>query len=143
MIEPRREQATGGPGSTAVSAAQALAEVTRALGELKSQLDATVGFVKRAMSIENPQPEFKALFVRGQQFIERTTAEAQRQAYLILADARVEADRIVADARDRIRELAGSYFAMSQEALQQVENDVDSFSQANTEVSQELISLNE
>ncbi len=119
-------------------APRAIAEVREAMAELKAQLDATVDFVKKAMATSvGPERDMSAMFIRAQQFIDRKVAETEDQVTRMLTDAHLASEGIVAEARRRAKELAdrtNRFLVLSPDALDQLEESIDSFIRANNEV---------
>lgn len=133
------EAAPGEGNNPEANPSEAISDVREAMAELKAQLDATVNFVKHAMamSLRSGETEMSGMFIRAQQFIDRKVAEAEDQVTRMFADAQLASDDIIADARRRAKELAdrtNRFLVLSPDALDQLEESIDSFVRANKEV---------
>ncbi|MGH9030376.1 MAG: hypothetical protein ACRDV4_12280 [Acidimicrobiales bacterium] len=126
-----------------VAAIHALTNVNREMELLKSELDSIVSLVRQALSLGAPQTEFESMFVRAQQFVERTVADAEQKRVEILTNAYIRADEVVAEARRHATDLAArasSYVVIAPQALEELERTIDSFTQANDELTREFTS---
>lgn len=123
-----------------------LAEIAHATADLSGRIEQMSAAIEHALDSGASPFEVDKFFVQAQEFIDRCIAEAHRQAARVLADAHAQADQIVMEGLDRTRQLIGQApltAFMPTEALQQLEDTIDSFSQSNTELMSQLASLRE
>jgi cell division septum initiation protein DivIVA len=143
---PNLPPATGGgvpgySGAGVSSALQALADVTREMERMRAELDSIVALVKHALSLGAPNSDFENMFIRAQRFLDRTVAEAEEQKVEILTRAYARAEQLVAEGRQQAEELvdrAARCLVLAPQALEELGETIDSFTQANDEVIREL-----
>jgi cell division septum initiation protein DivIVA len=126
------------------SLANALGEIALTMNDLTDRIEQAADAIQKAMVVGASGLEIARLFVRAQQFIDRAIREAQREASRVLADAHAEAERIVAEERRHTRELLEQIplsGLLPAEAVQQVARSIDTFTQSNSELTEELTQL--
>lgn len=143
--DPGQPNNEGAPwDEVARAAARVLAEIAHATANLSGRIEQLSALIEHASNSGAPGFEVDRFFVQAQEFIDRRMLEAQGQAARVLAEAHAQADQIILEAlgqtRQLIRQTPLTAFT-STEALQQLEDTIDSFSRSNTELMSQIASL--
>jgi hypothetical protein len=126
------------------SIANALGDIASSMDDLRVRIDRAAAAIHTALIVSASELEITALFVRAQEFIDRALLDARRQAAEVLTEAHAEAEWIVAEGHRRTRQLiaeAPLAAFVPAEAVQQLERTIESFSQSNSELTNELAHL--
>jgi cell division septum initiation protein DivIVA len=126
------------------AAANVLGEIARTSTDLSARIEDMAAAIRNALQSGTSVVGADNLFVQAQEFIDQCIAQAQQQAAQVLADAHAQADQIVKEGLERTRQLIGQApltAFMPTEAVQQLEQTIDSFSRSNSEVMNQFAKL--
>jgi hypothetical protein len=135
--------------------ASSLAQVASVMDQLAGQLTNLTQAFGQTRNRRQAELEIGQLFVRAQEHVDGSIADADKQAHeivaaargeaaAIVAQARAEADRIVIDANteaQRIVEDAQKSAILSPEAVTRLSSTIEGFARMNTELVTELSAL--
>ena len=128
-------------GDTVQAVASAVTHVAVALDELKDQLEIANRRVGEVAAAQITEAELGRLFVRAAQFADAAIAEAEEEARQAVTAASREAERILADARieaNAIIDEAKRSTALGAAAAQKVQSTIEGFTRVNQELIREL-----
>jgi len=123
-----------------------VAESSTALDGLRTLLRRLEALAVLSREHQRNEAKIGQLFTRVQDYIDRTTAEAEEQARNLIAEAEFEAARIVSAAKDEAHRLitdASRPTGIPPEAIRQLQVTIEGFARLNADLLRELAALNE
>lgn len=135
--EPTDDETLKAISSSLSSLSSTLTAVSGQLSQLNDAFD-------RTKAVRTTEEEIGRLFVRAQDYVDRSIEEAQDWARRVVEQANDQADRILHDAQaqaQRIVEEARSATILQPEAVARLSSTIEAFSRTNTELFEELASL--
>jgi len=123
-----------------------VAESSGAMGALRELLRRLEALAVLSQEHQRNEAKIGQLFTRVQDYIDRTTAEAEEQARALIAEAEFEASRIVTAAKEEAHRLitdASRPTGIPPEAIRQLQVTIEGFARLNADLLRELAALNE
>jgi len=120
-------------------------EATGAMAGLKDLLRRLEALTVLSREHQRNEAKIGGLFTKVQDYIDRTTAEAQEQAGNLIAEAEVEATRIVAAAKEEAQRIVAEAqrpAGIPPEAIRRLQATIEGFAHLNSELLRELTALN-
>jgi len=126
--------------------ASSLESVASTMNHLTSQLTALTEAFGRTKTLRATEAEIGRLFVRAQEYVDDSIADARERARRIVAEAQDQAAHIIEQAQAQAAEIveqARRQAILRPEAVAQLSNTIEGFSRMNVELVEELSRLRE
>ena len=138
------------PGGIDDSAFETVGQTVRhaagALEGLRDILERLETSIAKAVDQRRTEEQIGELFVRAQEYVDRSIFETEERARIVVAEAEHEASRIISAARgeaQRLIEEARRSARLPAEAARQLQATIDGFGQVNSELLRELTALSQ
>jgi cell division septum initiation protein DivIVA len=138
------------PGGIDDSAFETVGQTVRhaagALEGLRDILERLETSIAKAVDQRRTEEQIGELFVRAQEYVDRSIFETEERARIVVAEAEHEASRIISAARGEAQRLiddARRSARLPAEAARQLQATIDGFGQVNSELLRELTALSQ
>ncbi len=137
--------AVAGLGGVSTTMEQTATEASGALTGLRALLGRLEALTTLSQEHRRNEAKIGTLFTKVEEYVARTTAEAQERARRVVADAEFEASRIVSAAKEEAQRLmaeARQHGGMPPAAILQLQSTIETFARLNQDLLGELAALN-
>jgi hypothetical protein len=125
---------------------QTVRHAAGALEGLRDILERLEFSITKAVDQRRNEEQIGELFIRAQEYVDRSIAETEERARIVVAEAEIEAGRIISVARDEARRLIEEgkrSTRLPADAVRQLQATIDGFGHVNRDLLRELTALSQ